>query len=213
MARGIGATGRLRRWSPVEIAQRVLAVAAAATLGVDAYVHFHDAGFYDSVKSSSISQGTLFRVEAVLAVTVGLALLVRPRRRIPWAAALLVAASAFGAVMLYRYVNVGALGPLPNMYEPTWVSPGKLTSAWAEGTGTVIAAIGLFVAIHTHSRQQRPPAEQRELSHRGGRRRSPIPRRGGARPGERGHLVSGRFELFWWTDHVRLTGHARELLS
>ncbi|HEX6394687.1 MAG TPA: hypothetical protein VFZ97_14725 [Acidimicrobiales bacterium] len=149
------------------IAQRVLAVAAAATLGVDAYVHFHDAGFYDSVKSSTISQGTLFRVEAALAVAVGLALLVRPRRRIPWAAALLVAASAFGAVMLYRYVDIGALGPLPNMYEPTWVSPGKLTSAWAEGTGTVIAVIGLLVATYTHNNHQ-PPAEQPERSHLGG---------------------------------------------
>lgn len=169
MARGNAATGPLRRSSPVAIAQRGLAVAAAATLGVDAYVHFHDAGFYDSVRSSLISQGTLFRVEAALAVAVGLALLMRPRRRIPWAAALTVAASAFGAVMLYRYVNVGALGPLPNMYEPTWVSPGKLTSAWAEGTGTVVAAIGLLVAIYAHSHYE-PPAEQSNGSHPGGQK-------------------------------------------
>jgi len=30
-----------------------------------------------------------------------------------------VAASALGAVLLYRYVDVGSLSPLPNMYENT----------------------------------------------------------------------------------------------
>jgi hypothetical protein len=55
---------------------------------------------------------------------------------------LVVAASAFGAVVLYRYVDVGRLGPLPNMYEPTWAPPGKAASAWAEGAGIILAAAG-----------------------------------------------------------------------
>jgi NhaP-type Na+/H+ or K+/H+ antiporter len=134
--------------------QRVVGVAAAATLAVDAYVHLHDAGFYDSVKTSVISQGTLFRAEAVFAIAIGLALLIRPRR-IWWTAALLILASAFGAVMLYRYVNVGVLGPLPNMYEPTWVLPGKLLSAWAEGAGTALTAIGLLLSVRGHRRSLR----------------------------------------------------------
>jgi hypothetical protein len=53
--------------------------------------------------------------------------------------------------MLYRYVNVGALGPIPNMYEPTWVSPSKLASAWAEGAAVIVTAAGLTIAISTHS--------------------------------------------------------------
>jgi hypothetical protein len=137
--------------------QRVLGVATAAALFVDASVHFHDAHFYDSVAGSVVTQGMLFRVEAAIPTLLGLALLVSPRRTIR-IAALLVLASAFGAVMLYRYVNVGALGPLPNMYEPTWVSPGKVDSAWAEGVGTAISALGLSVSLRAHRRNAHPIA-------------------------------------------------------
>jgi hypothetical protein len=33
------------------------------------------------------------------------------------------------------------------MYEPTWVSPGKLASAWAEGAATILTVTGLLVAV------------------------------------------------------------------
>jgi hypothetical protein len=69
--------------------------------------------------------------------------LVWPRRS-SWILALLVAASALGAVLLYRYVDVGQLGPLPDMYENTWQVPGKLLSAWAEGAAVVLAGLGLL---------------------------------------------------------------------
>ncbi|HEY5986444.1 MAG TPA: hypothetical protein VIV12_08720, partial [Streptosporangiaceae bacterium] len=118
----------------------------AAALAIDAYVHFHDAGYYTAVSTSVLSQATLFRVQAALAVALALALLARPSRLL-WAAGFLVAASAFGAVLLYRYVDVGALGPIPNMYEPTWLTPGKLASAWAEGAATILTATGLLVAF------------------------------------------------------------------
>jgi len=36
------------------------------------------------------------------------------------------------------------------MYGPTWVSPRKLASAWAEGAATILTATGLFVAIRAH---------------------------------------------------------------
>jgi hypothetical protein len=117
-------------------------VATAASLGIDAYVHAHDAAFY-AVRTSVISQGTLFRLEAAVAALIAVALLMSPSR-FWWAAALLVAASAFGAVVLYRYVDVGRLGPLPSMYEPTWALPGKAASAWAEGAGIILAAAGLL---------------------------------------------------------------------
>jgi hypothetical protein len=113
---------RWRRASAAAMTQRFLDAAGAVALGIDAYVHLHDAGFYDAVTSSVISQATLFRVQAALAAAVGLALQLRPSR-LWWAAALIVAGNAFCAVLLYRYVDVGALGPIPDMYEPTWSRP------------------------------------------------------------------------------------------
>jgi hypothetical protein len=124
------------------VASWTLRVATAAALGVDAAVHWRNAPAYDAVKAT-ITQGQLFRAEAAAAIVVGLLVLIRPRTS-SWAAALLVAGSALGAVLLYRYVDVGALGPLPDMYENTWQVSGKLLSAWAEGAAVVLAALGLL---------------------------------------------------------------------
>jgi hypothetical protein len=125
-----------------------LAVATAVLLGIDAYVHLHDAHFYDSLASSSLSEGTLFRIQAIVAVVVAVALLVRPHP-VVWAVAVLVTASAVGAVLLYTYVDVGALGPLPDLYEPSWVPAGKLASAVAEGLGTLLAITGFVLSVRT----------------------------------------------------------------
>lgn len=119
-----------------------LRIGTAAALAIDAGVHAYNASGYDEV-SGTITQGNLFRVEAGVACAVALLLLLWPRRS-TWIAALLVAASALGAVLLYRYVDVGSLGPLPDMYENTWDVPGKVLSAWAEGAAVVLAALGLF---------------------------------------------------------------------
>ena len=140
--------------SGVGALQWALAAATAVLLAIDAYVHLHDAHFYDSAASSSISEGNLFRVQAIVAVVVAVALLVRPHP-VVWAVAVLVAASAVGAVLLYTYVDVGALGPLPDLYEPTWVPAGKLASAVAEGLGTLLAVIGFVVSVWTRPRAAR----------------------------------------------------------
>ena len=113
----------------------LLAVLAAAGLLYDAKVHLHLAGDYDAV-GSAITQGLLFRVEAVVATVVAIALLVSDRRAV-WLAAALTGLAGVGAVLLYRYVDVGALGPIPNMYEPAWY-PEKLRSAYAEGAVAVL---------------------------------------------------------------------------
>jgi hypothetical protein len=134
------------------IASWTLRVGTAAALGVDAVVHWQNAPAYDAV-TGTVSQGALFRTEAVVAVVAALLVLIRPRRS-SWVAALLVAASALGAVLLYRYVDVGQLGPLPDMYENTWQVPGKLLSADAEAAAVVLAALGLL----TH-RGAAPPRE------------------------------------------------------
>lgn len=56
----------------------------------------------------------------------------------------LIAASALGAILLYRYVDVGTIGPLPDMYDPAWY-PEKTLSAVAEAIAAIGAAI-LLVA-------------------------------------------------------------------
>jgi hypothetical protein len=106
------------------------AVLAAVGLLYDAKVHLHLAGDYDAV-GGVITQGRLFRVEAVVAIVVAIAVLVSDRRAV-WAAAGLTGLAGVAAVLLYRYVDVGAIGPIPNMYEPAWFDE-KVHSAYAEG--------------------------------------------------------------------------------
>jgi hypothetical protein len=126
----------------------VLRVLTAAALAVDAYVHASSASVYDTAQGGLLNEGNLFRAEAAVASLVALAVLLLPTRRV-WLLTLGVAASALGAVVLYRYVNVGAIGPIPNLYEPTWQVPGKLLSAYAEGASVLLAAAGLMVSRRT----------------------------------------------------------------
>jgi hypothetical protein len=134
--------------------ERVLAAATAALLAVDAYVHARDAGLYDENATAVLSQGTLFRAQAAVAAVVAVALVLR-RHLVIWVVAVLVAASAAGAVLLYTYVDVGQLGPLPDMYEPTWALPGKRGSAIAEAAATVFALTGLALALAVRERRGR----------------------------------------------------------
>ncbi|GGY38652.1 hypothetical protein [Streptomyces omiyaensis] len=97
---------------------------AAAGLAADAYLHVYLADRYDAV-SATVSQGTLFRIEAAVAALAALLVLVW-RRLLAEAFAWTVAAGGLAALLLYRYVDVGELGPLPNMYEPLWFTDKNL---------------------------------------------------------------------------------------
>lgn len=55
-----------------------LILVVAAGLAIDAFVHLDLASSYDGVKSSVLTQGDLFRAEAVLAIIAALVLVVRP---------------------------------------------------------------------------------------------------------------------------------------
>jgi hypothetical protein len=134
------------RMSPGVLTGYLLRVLTAAALITDAVVHLRDARFYDASTTALLSQGQLFRVQAGVAIVVAVAILAWPRRLV-WAIAFLVAASAVGAVVLYTYVNVGSLAGLPNMYEPSWGPPGKALSAIAEGAGALLALGGLAWSI------------------------------------------------------------------
>lgn len=46
--------------------------------------------------------------------------------------------------MLYRYVDVPAIGPIPAMYEPIWYFE-KALSAAATGIGAAVAGAGLML--------------------------------------------------------------------
>jgi hypothetical protein len=136
-------TGRL-------VTQWGLRLLVAVGLAVDAYVHVDLAPAYDAI-GDSLTQGTLFRVAAGAAAVSALLVLVVDRIA-AYLFAFGVAASALGAVLLYRWVDVGALGPLPNMYEPVWYAD-KTISAIGEAVATVAAA--LLIGLSVHMRQRR----------------------------------------------------------
>jgi hypothetical protein len=100
-----------RQWLPLRTG---LILVTVAGLAVDAIVHLAKASTYEANKTSALSQGDLFRVEAALAILAGLALLVRPRRYTAFIAFLVSAGGAI-LVTIYRYVDVGKLGPIPQM--------------------------------------------------------------------------------------------------
>lgn len=134
--------------------ERVLAAATAGVLIFDAIVHLRDAHLYGAPPPGHLSQGTLFYLEAAAALVVAAALLLWPRP-VTWALAALVAGTAAAAVLLSRYVDIGAIGPVPDLYEPTWNLPGKLPSAVAELAGTVLALTGLTLSILSRRARRR----------------------------------------------------------
>lgn len=134
---------------PLAIALRLV---TAAGLAYQSYVHFEKAPTYDAVRSDLVSQGDLFRVEAVAAALAAVLVLVAQR----WWSALLAAAVAGGglfAVVLYRYVDVGPVLGLPDMYEPVWYDM-KTWSAVGEGVAA-ITALALLVASGLPRRSRR----------------------------------------------------------
>jgi hypothetical protein len=142
----------------IGVALRLL---TALALFIDAGVHLFLAPGYQYAQPGTISQGTLFLLEAAVALLAGIFVLFRGSRA-AYAVALLVALSAFAAVMLYRYVDIPAIGPIPAMYDPVWFFS-KTLSAVAEGAGAVLAAAGLVRAS--------------------GKRRSAVVKRTTTRPG------------------------------
>ena len=139
-------------------ALRAIALAAVLTLAIDAYLHATSAGLHDPPHGGLLTGGNLFRFETAVRALVALLVLIRPAR---WSlvAALVVAATGLATVVLYRYVNVGPIGPIPNLYEPSWLVPGKLASAFAGGLVVVLSAAGLtFIARSRSMRTAAPRA-------------------------------------------------------
>lgn len=123
----------------------VLKLVAAAGLVIDAVVHLSLAAEYDANAGSVLSQGDLFRAESAAALLAVLVLFVA-RGWLAWVLALLVSATALAAVLVYRYVDVGAIGPLPDMYEPLWFGK-KVLATIAEAGALVACVAGLVLSL------------------------------------------------------------------
>jgi hypothetical protein len=121
-----------------------LRTVTAAGLTVDAVVHLRIAGDYDRV-GAQITEGTLFRVEAAVALFSAIFVLLSAR----WLAALIaagVAASAAFGLLLSVYWDLGAIGPFPDLYEPIWFTE-KVIAFIAETVSLLTALAALAVAI------------------------------------------------------------------
>ena len=136
--------------------RRLLVVAG---LGVDAYVHWVFAPDMAFVQGGSISGDALFRVQGVLAALVGVLVLARARQW-TYAVAFLVAASALGALLFYYFVDVGAIGPLPAMHDPSWYAE-KTISGVGEGVAAIAALAGYVLARPSGDVRPEGPGEAR----------------------------------------------------
>jgi hypothetical protein len=119
-----------------------LVIVTVVGLVIDAYEHLKFAHNYTFQKTSTLSEAELFRTEAVLAIAAALLVIVWSSR---WAAAvaLAVAGGGLALLVLYRYVDVGKIGPIPNMYEPVWDVQGKKLSV----AGEAIAIVGCLALL------------------------------------------------------------------
>ncbi|MDQ0632750.1 hypothetical protein QFZ40_000659 [Arthrobacter pascens] len=120
-----------------------LRVLVAAGLVTSAVIHFQLAPGYQQAAPGGIGQGTLFRIQASVAILSALYVLARGSRP-AFLVAALVALSAFAAIILYRYVQLPAIGPIPSMYEPVWFTE-KVVTAVVEGIAGVLAIAGYIL--------------------------------------------------------------------
>jgi hypothetical protein len=128
----------------------VLRALVAAGLIVSAVIHFQLAPGFQQAAPGGIGGGNLFRIQAVAALVAALYVLVRGSRP-AYLVAAAVALSALAAVLLYRYVQVPALGPIPSMYEPVWYAK-KVLTAVAEAAAGILALIGFALLHRRHGR-------------------------------------------------------------
>jgi hypothetical protein len=136
----------------------VLRAGAAAGLVVSAVVHVQLAPGYQQAAPGGIGQGTLFLVQAGAAALAAVFVLLKGSR-MAFAAAAVVALSSLAAVILYRYVQVPAIGPLPSMYEPVWYTA-KVITAVAEAAAGVLAVAG-YALLHRSRAGSGPVARGR----------------------------------------------------
>lgn len=123
-------------------AELTVRLLVTAGLGIDAFVHLRLADTMQLAAPGGLGGATLFRAQAAIALLAAVAVLATGRR-LAYGFAALAAASALGPVLLYTYVQVPALGPIPSMYDPAWY-PAKTLSAVAEAAALVLALLAIL---------------------------------------------------------------------
>ncbi|WP_051442014.1 hypothetical protein [Arthrobacter sp. H14] len=136
----------------------VLRILIAAALAIDAVIHLQLAGNYQLAAPDGIGQGNLFRIQSAAAILAALYVLIRGSRA-SYVVAAVVALAAFVAVVLYRYVDVPAIGPIPAMYEPVWFFEKTLTAV-AEGAAGLLAVVGFALLERRQRRHMNDDARQ-----------------------------------------------------
>lgn len=125
----------------LRVLARALAALTAAALAVDGIVHLAVAGRYAVPGGGVLAESNLFRAQALVALVVGAWVLLRPSVT-SFAVAAVAAAVAAVAVITSTYLDLGSIGPLPDLYEPTWAAPGKVLSMVAEVAAVPLALLG-----------------------------------------------------------------------
>jgi hypothetical protein len=143
------------RRSPLNLA---LSLLVASGLIVDAVVHLRLAPGYQLADPTGTGQGNLFRIEAVVALVAAAYVLLRGSR-LAFLTAALVGLSAFVAVVITRYLEIPAIGPIPSMYEPIWFLQ-KTLSAVAEAAVAVLGLIGAIVVTRRQLQSGRRPTNK-----------------------------------------------------
>lgn len=129
-----------RRGSTTEIVVRAVVVLG---LAVDAVIHLRLAPVMDLAAPGGIGGGNLFRIQGAVAGVVALLLLLTGRWW-SYTIALLTALSALVPVLLYHFVEVPAIGPIPSMHDPLW-SSAKVVSLVGEALAAGFAARGVYL--------------------------------------------------------------------
>ena len=154
-----GTTRPLTQHGRRRAAGLVLRVLAAAALAVDAVVHARLAPGYQAAAPEGIGEGNLFLAEATAAALAGLYVLIRGSRP-AWLLALVTAGGGLAVLLLYRYIDLPAVGPFPAMYEPLWF-PEKILTALAQAAALLLAATALILhrptGTTTDPAQSSPP--------------------------------------------------------
>jgi hypothetical protein len=125
-------------------------IVVAAGLAVDAYVHLNLAQTY-AESGGVVNEGVLFRAEAAAALLAAIAVMAIGRRAC-YLAGFTVAVSALAVMLVSRYADLGAIGPLPNLYDPVWF-PEKLLAAFAEGAASLAALVALMLCQRSEGRE------------------------------------------------------------
>ncbi len=128
-----------------------LRLLTAAALVGSGYIHLHLSGRYAPIRTSVLSEQELFVAQAVAAFVAAAGILAWGRWPVALLA-LLVGAGSLAAILTYRYVNVGRLGWVPNMYEPVWFTE-KTLSAYFDGASAAGALLLLLVRPRAAARR------------------------------------------------------------